>query len=101
MAEELELIPRVESEEGTESTEAVPSAEEFTDQFGLYAPWDWSPEPIWCHQEDAQGENLLTDRQRNIIQSLVRIASRTDVAARRFEVEQTWEARLFERGYQH
>lgn len=36
-----------------------------------------------------------------VIRELVVLCSRTDVASRRFEVEQAWEARLFERGYQH
>lgn len=38
---------------------------------------------------------------KEIVHQLVITASRTDVASRRFEVEQAWEARLFERGYQH
>lgn len=58
---------------------------------GQYTSFDFSEQPF------AQ----LTDDQKNKLQELVILASRTDVASRRFEVEQAWEARLFERGYQH
>ena len=37
----------------------------------------------------------------NALKELVLVSSRSDVASRRFEVEQSWEANLFERGYQH
>jgi|GEM_PF-4377489 hypothetical protein len=58
---------------------------------GQYAPCDFSAEPY--AQPNAEQKRVLRD--------LVILKSRTDVASRRFEVEQAWEARLFPRGYQH
>lgn len=58
---------------------------------GTIAPFDYSPNDFVTLSDDAK----------KAIYELVLIASRTDVASRRFEVEQSWEARLFDRGYQH
>jgi len=58
---------------------------------GVYAPFDYSSEPFAELSPDAQGALMQLDI----------IATKTDVAARRFEVEQTWEALHFDRGYQH
>src|SRR5580700_6434713 len=58
---------------------------------GEWAAFDASPEPF----------AELSDTAKKILHELIIIASRTDVASRRFEVEQAWESRLFERGYQH
>lgn len=58
---------------------------------GVYAPFPYSPEPFVDLSQDGR-EALLT---------LDSIATRTDSAARRMEVEQAWEALHFERGYQH
>jgi len=58
---------------------------------GVYAPFDWSSEPFADLSDDARGALMQLDI----------IATKTDVAARRFEVEQAWEALHFNRGYQH
>jgi len=58
---------------------------------GAYAPFDWSSEPFADLSNDAKG----------VLMQLDVIATKTDVAARRFEVEQCWEALHFDRGYQH
>lgn len=58
---------------------------------GVYAPFDYSSEPFAELSEDAKGALMQLDL----------VATKTDVAARRFEVEQTWEALHFDRGYQH
>lgn len=58
---------------------------------GVYAPFPYSPEPF----------AELSDIARGALVGLDDIATKTDVAARRMEVEQTWEALHFERGYQH
>ena len=58
---------------------------------GALAAFDYSPEDF----ADP------TEEDKNTFHELVILASRTDVASRRFEVEQSWEARLFERSYQH
>lgn len=58
---------------------------------GVYAPFPYSPEPFAELSSEARGALMDLDR----------IATQTDVAARRMEVEQAWEALHFERGYQH
>ena len=58
---------------------------------GIFSPFPYSPEPFVDLSKDGR-EALLT---------LDGIATRTDSAARRMEVEQAWEALHFERGYQH
>lgn len=61
---------------------------------GVYGPWWSSPEQTY----------LADDMDASVRSALVilrQLASRSDIAARRFEVEQTWEVKLFERGYQH
>lgn len=61
---------------------------------GIYASWFYSTE------QDYLKEDLDAD-VRGALVTLRQIASRSDIAARRFEVEQAWEGKLFERGYQH
>jgi hypothetical protein len=58
---------------------------------GVYAPFPFSSEPFVELSEDGK----------NALMQLDIIATRTDVAARRLEVEQAWEAIHFDRGYQH
>jgi hypothetical protein len=58
---------------------------------GVYAPFPHSPEPFADLSDIARGALLQLDN----------IATQTDVAARRQEVEQAWESLHFERGYQH
>ena len=58
---------------------------------GVYAPFPYSPEPFVELSQDARAALITLDG----------IATRTDSAARRMEVEQAWEALHFERGYQH
>ena len=58
---------------------------------GVYAPFDISSEPFADISEETKG----------ILLNLDQICTKTDVAARRLEVEQAWEALHFDRGYQH
>ncbi len=59
---------------------------------GVYAPFPYSSEPfVTDMSSDAKSALLQLDG----------ICTRTDVAARRMEVEQAWEALHFDRGYQH
>ena len=58
---------------------------------GVYAPFPYSSEPF----------AVLTEDEKNAIMQLDDIASKTDTAARRLEIEQAWEADHFDRGYQH
>src|SRR5580692_561302 len=58
---------------------------------GVYAPFPFSSEPFAELSEDAKGALMNLDV----------ICTKTDVAARRLEVEQAWEALHFDRGYQH
>jgi hypothetical protein len=57
---------------------------------GVLAGLEWSPVP------NAE----LTDRQQNLVRSLVRKAAKRDYPARLVEVIETWEAALFYRGFQ-
>jgi hypothetical protein len=58
---------------------------------GVYAPFPHSPEPF----------AELSDSTRLALMALDDLCTKADVAARRMEVEQAWEALHFERGYQH
>lgn len=58
---------------------------------GVFAPFPYSSEPFAQLTEGAQGALMQLDN----------ICSKTDVAARRMEVEQAWESCHFDRGYQH
>ena len=58
---------------------------------GVYAPFPFSPEPFANLSETAKGALMQLDS----------ICTKVDVAARRMEVEQAWEADHFDRGYQH
>jgi len=58
---------------------------------GVLAPFPYSPEPFAELSQGAKGALLALDD----------ICTKADVAARRLEVEQAWEALHFERGYQH
>ena len=60
-------------------------------RLGELGPFDYSD------QEFVQ----LSDLEKNAIKKLIRDCSKRDTAARRMEVEQAWEARLFKRGYQY
>ena len=58
---------------------------------GILGPFDYSD------QEFAE----LSTEAKNTLKTIVDRCAKQDMAARRFEVEQTWEGRLFYRGYQH
>lgn len=58
---------------------------------GVLAPFPYSPEPFADLSPAAKAAILHLDE----------IATKTDVAARRLEIEQAWEAIHFDRGYQH
>lgn len=97
-----EFLPtNAEDEEQTESVSEETAEEGFdVDSFesqndlGVYGPWWSSPEKTYL-KEDLEPDVLAA------LNGLRQLASRSDIAARRFEVEQTWEVDLFERGYQH
>ena len=85
-----------ELEENVEQSEPVAEDVDLVAQYelGCYAPWWASPEKTFLKDD-------LEEDVRAALMSLRALASRNDIAARRFEVEQTWELNLFERGYQH
>jgi broad specificity phosphatase PhoE len=60
---------------------------------GDLAPFWYSPFPNVLDK--------LSEKSRNELKRLVDGIGNKDVAARRWEVEQAWEARLFDRGYQY
>lgn len=64
-----------------------------TFQPGDLAPFWYSPQPNVLDK--------LSEKARNELKRLVDEIGNKDVAARRWEVEQSWEARLFDRGYQY
>ena len=72
---------------GTEEKPETPD----NSPLGVYAPFPYSSEPFAKLSEGAQGALMQLDC----------IASKTDVASRRMEVEQCWESLHFDRGYQH
>ena len=93
-----EFQPADQDDETPEYSE-TPEPEEDDDivskyDLGCYGAWWASPEKTYL-KEDIEDDVL------HALVSLRQMASRSDIAARRFEVEQTWESSLFERGYQH
>lgn len=58
---------------------------------GVFAPFPYSPEPFAELSEKAQGALMQLDIT----------ITKSDIAARRMEVEQAWESLHFDRGYQH
>jgi hypothetical protein len=84
-------VEQVESEPQDSEAKSLDDAEMEGFVPGLYAPFDYSKEPF----------AKLDDDEKRVLRELVILKCRTDVASRRFEVEQRWEERLFERGYQH
>lgn len=75
----------------TEQTEEEqPQSPDQIKDLGVYEPFDYTPEPFVTFTEKTKGEVL----------ALCINCAKRDMAARRMEVEQAWEARLFKRGYQ-
>lgn len=84
-------MPQVEN---PEVDEQAPPGEESAEQdlrLGELGPFDYSAEPFL----------KLTDEEKAEVKKLIRDCSKRDTAARRMEVEQAWEARLFKRGYHY
>ena len=86
------------ADEKTSVASSVPSAMPYEQPekpedspLGVLAPFDWSSEPFVELSDEAKGALMQLDI----------ICTKTDVAARRLEVEQAWEAIHFDRGYQH
>lgn len=69
----------------------IAGSEEQDLRLGELGPFDYSDQPFL----------KLNNEEKNAIKKLVRDCAKRDTAARRMEVEQTWEARLFKRGYQY
>lgn len=85
-------MPQVENPEVDEQSPESQSAEPEQDlKLGELGPFDYTAEPFL----------KLSDDEKNAIKALVRDCAKRDTAARRMEVEQSWEARLFKRGYQY
>jgi hypothetical protein len=76
---------------GTKSGSEAQSENPNDSPLGVYAGFPYSPEPF----------ANLSDKGRAALIGLDDIATKCDIAARRMEVEQAWEALHFERGYQH
>lgn len=97
------MAPFTTNEPVNESPESSPQSTIPTDQSEQDAPQqpDFVPGEFTSFDFSDQPFAELSEKAKNALHELVILASRTDVASRRFEVEQAWEARLFERGYQH
>jgi hypothetical protein len=68
---------------------AEPEEQQFAP--GELAPFDYSVEEAADLSEDAE----------KALEAIVRDCAKRDMAARRIEVEEAWQARLFKRGHQH
>src|ERR1700722_520295 len=85
-------MPQTENPETDAQSPESQSAEPEQDlKLGQLGPFDYSAEPFL----------ELSDEEKNAVKKLIRDCSKRDTAARRMEVEQAWEARLFKRGYQY
>lgn len=84
-------MPAEESTVDTAEEQDTAEAPEQDLKLGELGPFDYSTEPFLD----------LSDEEKKEIRTLVTNCSKRDTAARRMEVEQAWEARLFKRGYQY
>jgi hypothetical protein len=89
MADDVSEVTGLEAEGSNKQGDAPESPND--SPLGVYAPFPYSPEPF----------AELSDTARGTLIALDDICTKADVAARRMEVEQAWEALHFERGYQH
>ena len=82
-------------------------------EIGAHCPFDFTPEPhylsndtVWVPDEfeDSSGRprdtSPLSEDARNALMEIDRIFSKADVAPRRIEIEQSWKANHYNRGYQ-
>lgn len=84
-------MSQTENPETDAQSPAAQGGESLEDQLGQLGPFDYSAEPFL----------ELSDEEKNAVKQLIRDCAKRDTAARRMEVEQAWEARLFKRGYQY
>jgi len=91
MANESQMTPELNTGNEPTSQDQPTQHPELRHEPGELAPWWSSPFP------NAE----LSEEARNALKTLCDIVGNKDVAARRWEVEQSWEARLFDRGYQY
>jgi hypothetical protein len=89
MADDVSQVTGTSAEGSNKSSDKPESPND--SPLGVYAEFPYSPEPF-AELSDAARLGLL---------ALDDLCTKADVAARRMEVEQTWEALHFERGYQH
>jgi len=87
--ENPELDEQAPTGDDEQSTEQQSSDEDL--KLGELGPFDYSDQPFL----------QLSDEEKNALRTLVQDCAKRDTAARRMEVEQSWEARLFKRGYQY
>ena len=90
MADDVSQITGT-SAEGTAKAKADSPEKPEDSPLGVYSGFPYSPEPF----------AELSDSARLSLMALDDLCTKADVAARRMEVEQAWEALHFERGYQH
>jgi hypothetical protein len=84
-------MPQVENPEIDEQSPEEQEGSEPDLKLGELGPFDYSANDFLD----------LSDEEKNAVKKLIRDCCKRDTAARRMEVEQAWEARLFKRGYQY
>ena len=87
MADAINQVVGAGTEAATKDTPESPN----DSALGVYAAFPYSNQPFVELSADAKSALIELDN----------IATKTDVAARRLEIEQAWEAIHFDRGYQH
>lgn len=94
---------------GTDVAEKPSQNTEAEEPLGAHAPFDWTNEP--CYREtdvivpdefddDGRDVSPLSEDARKALLEIDSIAERNDVAPRRIEIEQAWQAGHYKRGYQ-
>jgi hypothetical protein len=105
------LMPDLTStEDRNTSVKPETSVPDEAKQIGVYSAFDWTPEPHYMSEfvlvpdefEDTDERDLspLSEDARKALLDIDQINSKTDVAPRRIEIEQTWKADHYDRGYQ-
>lgn len=91
------------NQDETNKPSPMPDEQGGEDQEQAYKPMKFQEgdlAPFWYSNFPNVVEQL-SEKAQNEIKHLTDIIGNKDVAARRWEVEQAWEARLFDRGYQY
>lgn len=106
-------MPDLNASEST-NIELSPSApapdQNYGAEIGQHCSFDWAPEPHYLSNNEVyipdefesqdRDTSPLSESARNALMGLDMIASQSDTAPRRVEIEQSWRAIQYDRGYQ-